>query len=172
MISFLEIGEYISLLEILVNIIIIIFITNFIQTKETTSRTLKDYFINELDKVILHYANLFNCLEKEIVPRDVINEFTNSVSKLNNILTLIEKQYKLDYLFIINYIILLQRIVEDDENFSANYLDNKKTILHDDTVENIQKIRYDTFEKSIYELIIKVNNKRSPILNFKNYESL
>lgn len=153
-----EISDIISLIEIGVNILLALLIGYFIQRNQINSRTLKDYYIQEIAKLhdeIIQYLNTLD--SSSIEPQIVTSWFRTRGAKANNLGEAIEKRYKVSCATLIQDLITLQGEVENDPNFSANYLTNTPTRLTNLTNININDYTGNN-AKIFHELIGKVND--------------
>lgn len=157
-----SVSEVISICEIFVNVCLAIWLASFIQKQQLNSRTLKDYYIKEIDKAHEEISTHLDGLENSIFPQNESKWFVSVVARINNISTTIDIRYNLDCNILVRTIIELQDLVEADLQFAANNRSNCATSLTDQTIDDIREFR----SKKIlmfHEIIAKINDYSKPL---------
>jgi hypothetical protein len=160
---FFRLSEIISIVDILINIILVLFIAHFIQRNQTNSRTLKDYFIKEVDKIHEEISNYLDSLEGNLQPKSVNKWFTSRAAKINNIINAINSKYGINSMELVSDLICLQGIIESDVNFTRNFRMNSTTRLTNASLDEIQIYRSQKV-KIFHEIITKINDHNKSIL--------
>ncbi|WP_343662979.1 hypothetical protein [Chryseobacterium mucoviscidosis] len=161
-----EIADIINIVSIFFNLLSVFLVAVIIQNIQINSRTLKDYYIKEIDdilkKILLFIKNLE---ESSIEPQKVQKEFTNYTSLLNNVSEATRSQYNysLTNSIIIDFL-AIQQTVNDDLNFVNAWSNNTPTTLDQQTIDDLKNYRYDKLEKGVYETIMYINNYKLSII--------
>ncbi|WP_192820425.1 hypothetical protein [Rufibacter sp. LB8] len=152
-----KVPEIIAIADIFVNTLLVIALGFFIQKNQVNSRSLKDYFIKEVDKVHNDIITFLELLEGTIKPKDTQNYFTLHTTKLNTITKIIDERYKIDSNILVRELLTLQLLIESDPRFIRNYSRNRNTNLSQNSVSEISYFR-STKLKLFHESIMKVND--------------
>lgn len=156
-----EIADIINIVGLIFNLFSVFFIATVFQNIQINSRTLKDYYIKEIDdtlkKILIFIKNLESSTLK---PQEIRRDFINHVSLINNIGNMTYQQYGINLNPIINDFLSVQQKVEDDDNFLNAFSSNNSIVLEDATIQDLQNYRYNQLEKGIYETISNINNHK------------
>ncbi|QMU28837.1 hypothetical protein [Adhaeribacter radiodurans] len=152
-----KVSELIAIIDIVVNAILIIGLGIIIQKNQINSRSLKDYFMNEVVKLHSDIIVFLDELEKPIMPKDVEKKFVVNISKLNTITKIIDNRYSMDSNEIVRDFIKLQTQIENDNHYISNYLGNNLTSLTYNTASDVSQFR-STKLKLFHEVVVKVND--------------
>jgi|GEM_PF-2596446 len=156
---FFEISDVVNIISIIINLISVFFVAVLFQNIQVNSRTLKDYYIKEIDEILKKILQFLKSLEEnDEHPQGIHNEFINYISLLNNISKILSNQYNIDLNPLISAFAVIQQNVEDDNNFTTNYSSNMPVNLEQNTITAIKNYRFDRLEKDIYDTILKINN--------------
>lgn len=164
-----KLSEAISIFDIVINILLVLFITNFIQKNQVNSRTLKDYYIKEIEKVHNEVILYLDKLEGRIQPQDVTKWFISKVAMINNISSIIDSNYIIDSNELVRDLINLQSIVENDNSFTNNFRRNRTTRLTNNTVDEIRIFRAQKV-RNFHNVVTKINGYNKSIF-FKRWAS-
>lgn len=161
---YLEVGDIINIIGILINLICVILIAVFFQNIQVNSRTLKDYYIKEFDDKIKEVSIFLLDIEANTLnPKDVVAKFINHIASLNNLSLILSKQYKINIDHFLQGLVVLQRIIEDDVNFANNFAINSETSLLPETQNDIKSYRIEELESEIYTIVNSINNHKTNI---------
>lgn len=162
-----DVSDIVAIIGISANILCVIIIASYIQSSQVASRSLKDFYIKEVNDLLQQINNQLSLLVRQSgKPKSIQHEFKNYVSRLNNLDIVLNKQYNVSVNPIIIKYLELQKELEDSEVFTQNYKSNKGISLTDHLIEVCNEFRYDFFEKRMYEVIIDVNNFKFSYFKF------
>lgn len=155
----ITVAEAIAISDIVINAVLIIGLANYIQKYQVNSRTLKDYFIKEIDKIHLELILFSEKMEDgNVVAQDVQNNFFRLVRKTTALTYLIDNKYKgSNAQQLVQNIVQLQYVVENDSTYIANYRTNNTFDFSPLTIDEIRFFAADS-GKVFHELVVKVNN--------------
>ena len=160
-----EIADIINIIGLIFNLASVFFIAIVFQNIQINSRTLKDYYIKEIDDTLKKILSFIRSLESSTLkPQDIKRDFINHVSLINNIAIMTSQQYGINLNPIITGFLSIQQKVEDDNNFLTAYSTNTDIVLEDSTIQELQNYRYDQLEKGIYETISNINNHKIKLI--------
>lgn len=155
---YIKVSEAIALLDIAVNIILVLGLAALIQKNQVNSRTLKDYFIKEVDKLNQGVAALLDELEKGGTrPKEIQGKFFNRMANTLSVTEIIDKRYRIDSEVLARNLRDLQDIIESDVNFSNNFRTNNRVRLSTNTLDDIGAFRSGKV-KVFHEVIEKIND--------------
>lgn len=157
-----KVPEIISIIEIFVNVGLAIWLASFIQKQQLNSRTLKDYYIKEIDKSHEEISAFLDGLENEILPQDVSKYFISSVARINNIAKSIDARYNLDCDILVRNLISLQAIVENDNQFIIHNRFNIKTFLSANTIDEVRDFRSQKVQL-FHDVVAHINDYSKPL---------
>jgi hypothetical protein len=153
-----KVSEFIAILDIVINAVLIIGLATLIQKNQVNSRSLKDYFMREMEKLQLNLTDFLEKLEDgNILPKDVQKWFFSSIAVTNNISKLIESKYKIKQPVLIQNLLEIQRIIESDAIYTANFHSNTSTVLDPLTIDSIRDFRSRKM-KHYHEMILNIND--------------
>lgn len=153
-----KVSEFIAILDIVINAVLIIGLATLIQKNQVNSRSLKDYFMREMEKLQLNLTDFLENLEDgNILPKDVQKWFFSSIAATNNISKLIESKYKIKQPVLIQNLLEIQRIIESDAIYTANFHSNTSTVLDPLTIDNIRDFRSRKM-RHYHEMILNIND--------------
>lgn len=156
---YFEIADIINIAGLFLNLGCLFLVAIFFQNIQVNSRTLKDYYIQEYDTASKDLLSFISVVEKgNILPEDVKFDFIGHVATLNNISVILANNYKIDFNVNNSKIIFLQRLVEDDPNFQANFSTNRLTSLDIATLSELNDFRTNTYKTVQYLTINDINN--------------
>lgn len=157
-----KVAEIISIIEIFVNVGLAIWLASFIQKQQLNSRTLKDYYIKEIDKSHEEISKYLDGLEDPINPQEVSKWFISCVARINNISKAIDARYNLDCNILVRNLISLQSIVESDVDFITSNRLNLSTSLTSHTIDEIRDFRANKVQ-IFHDCVAKINDYSKPL---------
>lgn len=157
---FWEVADFINILGIVVNIILIIFVSNRIQNNINNTRFFKDYTINELKSLKERSCKFLTDLESEnLNTRIITSNFISIINEHDALNQILEKAYEIRFLNQISLkIISFQMLVEDDATFVSAYLSNNNWQVTDQINQALHDLRGEIMSE-IHELNYSINNK-------------
>lgn len=158
-----EIADYLSatqiivgLIEILVTAFVAIWIVQSVQTKIDNEKVLKDFFSSELIQLRADLRTFLAKLMNGGVEAKTIKLEHNLLRvRINDLLSALNKKYKVDKKYLGAYRQNLLKIVEEDENYNKSYANNGRVSLTDETVSKLQKLRSDN-DHLFNDILIKL----------------
>ena len=115
--------NWISIIGILINSGLAIWIVKTIQNKLKNKRTLKDHFINEIKEIRSEYKTCLNNLySNQTKPRKVIPWFKLMNVKVDDLMSLISSKYKkVERNFLNPYQIELRELITENKDFISKF---------------------------------------------------
>jgi hypothetical protein len=173
----LSTSDLISLLGIILNIILVFWITTTIQGRMNNSRLLKDFFMNEIKCLKNDYdVYISGLLNDENLPKNIKSDFNNYDLSFNNLIHHLNSKYSvnLDYFFDFSY--ELQVLIDNDDCYLTNFKENKKFHFNEETKKKIEGYKSKHF-MIFYNLIVQINDyekkkkiTKNTIINFFNFK--
>jgi hypothetical protein len=156
----LNASNWISILGIVVNSCLAIWIVRTIQNRLTNKRILKNHFINEIKEIRNEYSNCLNNLySSKTHPKTVSPWFKLMNIKINNLMYILNKKYKIDPKSLMPYQYDLQELVTNNEDFISQFKADKAVLFSDNS--KVQFIRFQQDNNQIFnDIIIKINDSK------------
>ena len=148
----------ISLLGILVNLFLAIWVIRTIQTRLNNKRILKDHFINEMKDIRIEYKNLFtNLYGNQTYPKLLTPWFKLMNIKVNDLLEIMHDKYQIDKSILLPYQLTLQELITNNVDFITQFRLNKAIKFSEDS--HIQFIKFQQDNNHLFnDIIIKIND--------------
>jgi len=154
----IEVSDWITIFSILINALLAYWIVNTIQNKMTNKRVLKDHFINEIKGIREEYKNYLNQLYvNQADPRKVIPWFKLINIKIDDLMTLINKKYKIDKKILDSYQNELRELITNNEDFNKQFKKDK-LITFSEKSRNQFVMFQQTNNHLFNEIIIYIND--------------
>lgn len=156
----LDASDWISLLGIVVNSFLAFWIVKTIQNRLTNKRVLKDHFINEVKEIRNEYRNcLSNLYSSKTHPKTVLPWFKLMNIKINDLMNILNKKYKIDTKYLMPYQYDLQELVTNNKDFINQFKEDKSVLFSD--ISKVQFLKFQQDNNQIFnELIIKINDSK------------
>lgn len=151
-------SDYISIVAVLINLALAIWIVRTLQNSLTNKRYLKTHFIDEIKKIQEDYRSFLDSLySKKLKPKEIIPWFKLMNIQIQDLMSLIKEKYKLDKDPLKNYHTSLRLTITELDEFIENYNDNNEIELGKDSLEKIIKFQQDN-NSEFNKLIVKIND--------------
>jgi len=159
MIYCLSNSDIISLISLIVNIFLTIWIVKTLQKNLANKRYLKDYLITEIKDLKAEYGKFLSELYSgKSKPKRITPWFKLMNIKVRDTMEIVPKKYKIDKEILKNYQIELRNFVTDLEEFKSSYKDNEMVVLKEGSMVELMKFHRNNNSK-FSSLIIKINEK-------------
>ena len=159
MIYCLSNSDIISLISLIVNIFLTIWIVKTLQKNLANKRYLKDYLITEIKDLKAEYGKFLSELYSgKSKPKRITPWFKLMNIKVRDTMEIVPKKYKIDKEILKNYQIELRNFVTDLEEFKSSYKDNEMVVLKEESMVELMKFHRNNNSK-FSSLIIKINEK-------------
>lgn len=154
----IDVSDVISILSIVVNAFIAIWVVSEIQKNTSNRRILKDHFINEVKDIKDLYKDKFNqIMTNKSKPKDLLIWFKVMYIKIDDLLKCLNELYDVDLAYLEPYQRDLRYIVTENSDFIDAFSSNSEiqvsTVFMRDLMDFHQK-NHKIFNK----LIIQINN--------------
>lgn len=124
--SSLTTSDWISIIGMIINSGLAIWIVWAIQNRLTNRRVLKDHFINEIKEIRNEYKSCLNNLYlNSTPPKSVIPWFKLMNIKVDDLMTCVYTKYKIDKKKLVAYQDELRELVTENEDFIKQYKSDK-----------------------------------------------
>ena len=151
-------SDWIELIGIIINSLLAIWIVVTIQSNLNNRRVLKDHFICEIKNIRDAYKNQLNIIYSEkCVPQDMIPWFKLMNIKINDIMKIISKRYKIDIKKLEPYQLELRNIVTENEDFISQFKKNEPMKISSQFKNDLIKFQQ-TNNYIFNDLIILIND--------------
>lgn len=155
----LETSDIIEIFSTLINSGLAVWIVVTLQNSINNRRILKDHFINEIKELKNDYTSQINLIYSgNSKPKELTPWFKFMNIKSTNLLSILNKKYKINSRFLSSYQIDLRDIVTEFDEFKYNFSKNELIILGEDSKNILMKFQ----QQSIVvfnNLIIEINDK-------------
>jgi hypothetical protein len=154
----LEPSDWIDVLGIFVNAGLAFWIVKTIQNRLTNKRVLKDHFINEVKELRNEYkACLSNLYSDQTQPKRVVPWFKLMNIKVNDLMAIVAKKYKIDKTVLHPYQRELQELITNNEEFIDQFKSAKPIVFTENSKNTF--IKFQQEHSHIFnELIIHIND--------------
>ncbi|TND09852.1 MAG: hypothetical protein FD123_780 [Bacteroidetes bacterium] len=156
----LEPSDWIEIFGILINAGLAIWIVITIQNRLTNKRVLKDYFISEVKDLRNEYKIcLSNLYTGKTYPKSVTPWFKLMNIKVNDLMKILQEQYKIDKDILKPYQNDLRELITEDENFIKQFKNDKPIEFNDSSKNSFMKFQQQN--NSLFnKLIISINEAK------------
>lgn len=132
----------VSVIEILITAFVAIWIVQSVQTKIDSEKVLKDFFSGELIQLRTDLRSFLDKLIRgEIEAQSIKRDHNVLRVRINDLLSALNKKFKIDKKYLGAYRQNLLKIVEEDENYVRNYASNEKVLLKEETINRLHRLR-------------------------------
>lgn len=151
-------ADLITMGGIFVNAILAVWVVYNLQKNQKNARILKDHFINEAKELRSAYAEFFFGLYNgTIQAKTVIPWFKLMDIKVNDLMGLLRKKYKVDIDFLLPYQNELNARVTGNPDYSA-YFNLPQSIIFSESSKN-SFMRFEQKNNHLFnDLIVKIND--------------
>ena len=151
-------SDWIELIGIIINSLLAIWIVATIQSNLNNRRVLKDHFICEIKNIRDAYKNQLSIIYSEkCIPQDMIPWFKLMNIKINDIMKIISKRYKIDIKKLEPYQLELRNIVTENEDFISQFKKNEPMKISSQFKNDLIKFQQ-TNNYIFNDLIILIND--------------
>ena len=134
----------VAVIDILITAFVAIWIVQSVQTRIDSEKVLKDFFSNELIQIRTDMRSfLAKLISGEIEPQSIKRDHNLLRVRINDLLSALNKKFKVDKKYLGAYRQNLLKIVEDDENYVKGFAMNEKVKLTEATINRLHKLRTD-----------------------------
>ena len=159
MICNLSCSDIISIVGLVINTVLSIWIVKTLQNNLANKRYLKDFLIAEVKELRADYRKFLDELHLgKLKPRKIIPWFKLMNIKVQDTMAIVSSKYKIDKDTLKNYQVELRNLVTEFEEFIANHKENKDVKLGDNSLEDLIKFKQNNDSKFI-SLIVRINEK-------------
>jgi hypothetical protein len=152
----LLISDKINIASIAVNVFIAVIIVSYFQSKESNSRTLKDYFINEVNSLKMDYNEfIVDIKNSNITSNSIKRKFKDFSIRNEQIEYFLKKEIKLSTLYIQDQNRKIHRLVTNSTEFNNVSGLSQFTISTSNNNELIEL--HKEFNHHLTNLVIKIN---------------
>lgn len=150
-------SDWIDLIGVVVNVVFGFWIVMTIQNKVTNRRILKDHFISEIKEIRTEYKNcLSNLYSNNTRPHLVLPWFKLMNIKIDDMMEILHKKYKVDKSILKPYQIDLRELITNNTDF-INQFSSEKVTFSDSS--RGQFIVFQQANNHLFnDLIIKIND--------------
>lgn len=155
----LSTSDAISILSLVVNSLLAIWIVRTLQNNLANKRHLKDFLISEIKDLRFEYKKFFNELcsgnlrTKKIIPwLKLLN------IKSHDTLNIINEKYNVKKNYLNSYQVELRELVTELDEFNSNYNENRKLALKEESFSKLIKFQQENSSK-FSSIIIMINEK-------------
>lgn len=158
--NYLETGDIISIIGVLVNSFLAIWIVKTLQNNLANKRYLKDHLIQEIKDLRNEYKKFLSELYLgKLKPKQILPWFKLMNIKIQDIMELINQKYDLDKDTLRNYQVELRNIVTEQDEFNENFKDNLCFVPKESSLNDLLKFQQKNNSK-FNQLIIDINDKK------------
>lgn len=151
-------SEWISVITLLVNSILAIWIARTIQNSFTNKRILKDHFINEVKDIRNDYSIWLNDLSSnKINPKLVTPWFKLMSIRIKDLMLIISNKYDIDKNLLNPYQNDLRELITDNEDYIKQYQKNELLILTEASQKLIIKFQQEN-NLVFNKIIVAIND--------------
>ena len=156
--TFFSVDNCISILGIIINASVAIWIVKTIQNRFTNSRILKDHFIEEIKEIRDEYKLFLNNLySSKTKAQTAISWFKLMNIKVSNTMEFINKSYKINKDILNPYQNDLRELVTNNDDFNNNY--KSTSGIHFSEESRMHLIQFQQKNYHLFtEIIIRINN--------------
>lgn len=154
----LDASDWITLLGILINSALAIWIVRTIQSRLTNKRVLKDHFINEIKEIRNEFKICLNNLySNKTHPESVIPWFKLMNIKVDDLMIIIHSKYKIAGNSLSPYQNDLRELITNNDDFIKQFKSNKPIAFSEISRNQIIKFQQE-HNKLFNNVIVKIND--------------
>jgi hypothetical protein len=151
-------ADWIAIAAIIINGGIGIWIINTLQNGLTNKRTLKDHFIDEIKEIREEYKSYFNNIYcHQINPVTVLSWFKLMNIKIEELMDVINKKYKINKELLKPYQRDLQELLTNNQDFINQYKTGQNIKFSDNSINAFMKFQSD-YLHLFNDIIIIIND--------------
>lgn len=163
-----KINNWLSLIDIILNGILFVWIGNVIQKTILNSRYLKEYFIDEIKIIKKDYSDFLSEIsESSIYTSTIIPRHKFLSIRLVNIEEDIKTKYKLEKDYFYAYHVQLLEIITESEIFIKQFKKKNKFEINEELKISIIKFQ-SVNERLFNNIIIQINDLDKPLWRKKH----
>lgn len=152
-------SDIISILGLVVNSLLAIWIVRTLQNNLANKRHLKDFLISEIKDLRFEYKKFFNELcSGNLRTRKIIPWLKLLNIRSYNILNIINEKYNVKINYLNSYQMELRELVTELDEFNSSYNKNRKLALKEESFSKLIKFQQENSSK-FSSIIIKINEK-------------
>lgn len=153
-------GNVITLIGILVNALLAIWIVKTLQSNQKNKRYLKDHLIQEIKDLRCEYRKFLSELYSgHLKPKQIIPWFKLMNIKIQDTMDIINQKYKIEKGFLRCYQMELRELVTEFKEFNENFKTNNSLRLSENSQKEIIKFQQN-YNSKFNSLIIQINDKK------------
>lgn len=153
-------GNIITLIGILVNAALAVWIVNSLQSNQKNKRFLKDHLIQEIKDLRCEYRKFLSELYSgHLKPKQILPWFKLMNIKIQDTMDIVNQKYKVEKGFLKCYQMELRELVTELKEFNANFKNNDSLRLNENSLKEIIKFQQD-YNSRFNSLIIQINDKK------------
>lgn len=154
----MSVSDYISLLAIVVNSVLAIWIVKVLQNGQTNKRYLKSHLIQEIKEIKIEYKKFLNQLNtRGLKPQSIPPWLKLMNIKIQDLMELVKEKYDIEHDHLKEYQINLRSTVTELEEFIGSYKQNNNFKLDSDSLDKIIKFQQENYSK-FNKLIVEIND--------------
>lgn len=151
-------GDIISIVSLVVNSCLAIWVVKNLQKNLANRRYLKNHIISEIKDLKSDYRNFLNELHLgKIKPKKIAPWLKLINIKVQDVMEIVSDKYKIDENTLRNYQVELRKVITEFDEFILNYKENKCFKLKDKSIQELIKFQQNNSSK-FNSLIIKIND--------------
>lgn len=156
----MELSDFLAILDIVVTVVLGFVITHMVAVRDSRTRAIKDYYIQELASIKKDINAFYSkLLRGELEAKDIIGWYSTSRNRLSVFDTAIRKTFRIHEGKIAQKLFLNYKFITDSTDFNNNY-NQGKVIFEASTKRAIginEKQLYMLIERTLYD----INNVRA-----------
>ncbi len=156
----LDNSDVISIIGIVSNIILVIWLTITIQNRINNSRVLKDFFMEEI-KLIKNDFEIYisGLLEDKFLPKSINSDLNNFDLKFENLIRHLNPKYHTanDFFYQLSY--ELHTIIDNDVNYTSSFNNNTTFQFTSSTKTELEEYKTQHLV-TFYNLIVEINDSK------------
>lgn len=151
----MNLSDYLTVLDIVVTVLIGFVITHMVSVRDSRTRAIKDYYIQELtaikSELNVFYSRLF---KGESSAKEIIGWYSSIKNRVNSFDTSVRKTFKIYDVYVGKTLFANHKYITDTNDFNSSY--SKKTITFSGTSLNGigkgQKYLYKVIDQTLFDI--------------------
>lgn len=158
--SVMDSSDIISIIGIVINSVLAIWLITSLQKNLANKRYLKDHIIEEIKDLRNEYKKFLNDLYiGKLKPKQILPWFKLMNIKVKDTMDIINSKYHIDKDLLKNYQVELRNIITEKDEFNENFKENKAVKLSESSLRDLIIFQQKNNSK-FNDLIINVNDKK------------
>lgn len=151
----MNLSDYLAVLDIVVTVLIGFVITHMVSVRDSRTRAIKDYYIQELTAIKSELNDFYSKLFKgESNAKEIIGWYSSIKNRVNSFDTSVRKTFKIYDAYVGKTLFANHKYITDTDDFNSNYSENSITFSGTSLngIGKGQKYLYKVIDQTLFDI--------------------